>query len=144
MKILILHGPNLPLLGKISATKGTRLTLDKVNTALRRRARELQCELKIFQFYDEYRMVKTISANRNECSGILISPASLAMHCYSIREIVAIVPIPTVEIQLAEFPFAEENFRDSVLATVVQDRIIMPGQEAYLHGLESLVRLLQK
>ncbi len=144
MKILILHGPNLPLLGKVSASQGTRLTLDKVNSALRRRANDLQCELQILQFYDEYRMVKTISTHRNACSGILISPGSLARQCYSIREVLAILALPTVEIQLAEFPFAEENFRNSVLTPVVQDRILLPGKEAYLQGLESLLRWVAK
>jgi len=138
MKILVIHGPNMPLLGKISSYTGTRLTLDKVNKAIRNKAKELEVELKIFQFYDEARIVKTVSRNRNEVSGLLINPCALANICYSLRELLAIIKIPTVEIYLSEFPFAKEIFENSVLKDIVLARLIEPGIEAYVKGLDIL------
>ena len=138
MKILVIHGPNIPLLGKISSTTGTRLTLDKVNKALRNKAKELNIELKIFQFYDEARIVKTVSRNRNEIAGLLINPCALVNTCYSLRELLSIIKIPTVEIHLSEFPFAKESFDNSVLKDIVLDRLIEPGTEAYVKGLDIL------
>ena len=128
----------MPLLGKISSTTGTRLTLDKVNKVLRNKAKELEIELKIFQFYDEARIVKTVSRNRNEIAGLLINPCALANTCYSLRELLSIIKIPAVEIHLSEFPFAKESFDNSVLKDIVLDRLMEPGTDAYIKGLDIL------
>jgi len=139
MKILVIHGPNMPLLGKLSATTGTRLTLDRINRALRKTANELGVELKIYQFYDEKRIIKTISRSRNEISGILINPGPLSRTAFSLRELLTILKIPTAEVHLAEFPFTAENFAQSVLKDVVQARFLKTGVEPYLLGLKALL-----
>jgi len=143
-KILILHGPNLPLLGKVSANTASRLTLNKIDTALRRQARSLGIELKIWQFYDEARLLKTISRGRREYRGVLISPGSLCRSCYALRELLAILRLPVVEIHLAEFPFAEEDRRVSVLQDVVCRQIVLPGLAAYQEGLEQLIAVINR
>ena len=139
MKILVIHGPNLPLLGKVSARTGTRLTLDKVNSSLRKKARELGVEINIFQFYDERHMLKAISTHRNDMDGLLLSPGALSRSCFALRELLAIVSIPTVELHLMDLPFAAESFADSVLKDIIQQRFILPGPEAYPKALEQLV-----
>ncbi|MCG2715022.1 MAG: type II 3-dehydroquinate dehydratase [Candidatus Marinimicrobia bacterium] len=139
MKILVIHSPNMPLLGKVSATTGTRLTLDKINRTLRKKAVDLGVELKIYQFYDEKRIIKTISRSRNEISGILINPGPLSRTAFSLRELLTILKIPTVEVCLAEYPFAGENFAQSALKDVVQARFLETGAEPYLLGLNALL-----
>ncbi|PIS30510.1 MAG: hypothetical protein COT43_01635 [Candidatus Marinimicrobia bacterium CG08_land_8_20_14_0_20_45_22] len=142
MKILIIHGTNLPLIGKISAKNGTRLTLDKINTGLRRKAKELGVEIKIFQFADEARIVKTISRSRNEIQGVLVDPCALARTCFLLRELLAIVRIPTVEICPEEMPYSRESFDNSVLKDAVQARLIGPAISVYSEGLETLFRII--
>ncbi|MCK4716709.1 MAG: type II 3-dehydroquinate dehydratase [Candidatus Marinimicrobia bacterium] len=142
MKILVIHGPNMPLLGKISANTKTRLTIDKINRALRKTASELNIDLKILQFYDEEHMMKTISRSRKELAGILINPGPLARTAYGIRELLEILKIPAAEIQLSEFPFSKENFDQSVLKDVVKFRYCQSGMEAYLKGLMDLANYL--
>jgi len=139
MKILVIHGPNMPLLGKISANTKTRLTIDKINRTLRKTATELNIDLKILQFYDEEHIMKTISRSRKEFAGILINPGPLARTAYGIRELLEILKIPTAEIQLSEFPFSKENFDQSVLKDVVLARFIKTGVEPYLLGLNALL-----
>jgi len=142
MKILVIHGPNMPLLGKVSANTGTRLTIDKINRSLRKAATELNIDLKILQFYDEEHIMKTISRSRKEIAGILINPGPLSRTAYGIRELLAILRIPTAEVHLSEFPFSKENFDQSVLADVVKFRYRLLGTEPYLKGLKDLASCL--
>jgi len=138
MKIMVIHGPNMPLMGKVSVSTGTRLTLDKVNKALRKRAIELNLELKIFQLYSEEDILKTICRRRNEISGVIIGPGALSRTAYSLRELLAILRIPTIEVYVKEFPFAEENFTQSVLRDIAKTRFLGSGVEPYLEGLNHL------
>jgi 3-dehydroquinate dehydratase-2 len=139
MKIMVIHGPNLPLMGKVSVATGTRLTLDKINKALRKRASEINLELKIFQLYSEEDILKTISRRRNEIAGIIISPGALSQTAYGLRELLAILRIPTIEVYVREFPFTEENFTQSVLKDIVKTRFLGNGAEPYLNGLNSFM-----
>lgn len=140
MKILVIHGPNLPLLGKVSVATGTRLTLDKLNKTLRREAQVAGVELKIYQFYDEARILKAISRNRNEVSGILICPGALARSAAGLRELLGILKIPAVEVCIEEFPFSVETFEQSVLKDVVVARFMGSGAEPFLMGLNALLK----
>jgi len=139
MKILVIHGPNMPLLGKVSVKTGTRLTLDKLNKTLRKEAAAAGVELKIFQFYDEERILKTISRNRNEISGILINPGPLAQTVFGLRELLGILKITVAEVYVKEFPFSEDSFSKSALKDVVTARFIGTGAKPYLQGLNSLL-----
>lgn len=132
----------MPLMGKVSAQTGTRLTLDKINTNLRKKARELTIELKIIQLSDEAKMVKAISRSRNDVNGVLINPGALACGCFALRELLAIVKIPTVEIHVAEFPYAQESFDLSAIKDAVQARFLRPGGELYATGLDALIRTI--
>lgn len=143
-KILVIHGPNMPLLGKISATTGTRLTLDKIDKLLRAKAREMDTELKIFQLYDEAKIVKTISQNRNKVNGILINPTSLALRGFSIREVIAIIRLPVVEVIPREFPFSREYYNNSILKEVCIKRFYSLSIDAYSDGLEHLIKYFKE
>lgn len=140
MKILVIHGPNLPLLGKVSVKTGTRLTQDKLNKTLRREAQIAGVELKIYQLCDEARILKTISRNRNQVSGVLICPGALARSAISLRELLGIVELPVVEVCLEEFPFSAETFEQSVLKDVVMARFLGSGAGPYLMGLNALLK----
>lgn len=93
MQILVIYGPNLNLLGLVS--RGTvRLTLDKLNRALRRKAQELGVELKIYQQQSEAEASKIIQRQRNRVEGIFLVPGIWAMTGHLIRETAAIARMP--------------------------------------------------
>lgn len=84
------------LLGLRSAVWGNRLTLDKVNRALRRQVRNSDFELKIFQTHDEARAVTFLQRNRNKSSGLLLSPESWMENGFLICDTIELLNIPTV------------------------------------------------
>jgi len=94
MKILVIYGPNLNLLGVVSRRTGTRLTLDKLNRALRRRAGQLDVELKIFQTQSESGASKIIQRQRNIVMGIFLVPGIWARVGYLLRETMEITGLP--------------------------------------------------
>lgn len=144
MKILVIHGPNLPFLGKVGAQTGQRWTLDKIDTHLRRQARKDQIELKIQQLYSEEKIIKAIARSRREIAGLLIAPGALALNCPVLRELLSILNIPTVEVHLVEMPQSATVFQDSWLKSVAVKRILASGWEAYCQGLQELRHYLAK
>ena len=139
MKILIIHGPNLPFLGKISAGTGSRLTLDKVNTSLRRMAQESGIELKIFQFYSEEKILKAVARNRSDIAGLLISPGALAVNCHTPRTAFH-SENQDVEVHLSEMPDAKASFGQSALRDIAAERFLEPGLTAYQKGLQYFIK----
>lgn len=94
MQILILQGPNLNMLGWRSRQTGTRLTLDKLNRALRHSARELGVVLKIYQTQSEVEASRIIQRQRNKVAGVLILPGMWATAGHLLQETLAIVGLP--------------------------------------------------
>ena len=95
MKILILQGPNLNLIGIKSASAGKRLTLDKLNKSIRKFAKEINIELKIIQTHKDHIALNFIQRNRNNAKGLILIPTSWARYNYSILEAINLVRMPT-------------------------------------------------
>ncbi len=94
MKILVLQGPNLNLLGLASRQNGTRLTLDKLNRALRRRARELDVRLAIHQIQSQAKASRLVQRQRNLASGVLLIPGIWATTGHLLLETLQLVSLP--------------------------------------------------
>ncbi|MFC1583169.1 type II 3-dehydroquinate dehydratase [Candidatus Neomarinimicrobiota bacterium] len=94
MQILVLQGPNLNMLGWISRQTGTRLTLDKLNRALRHTARELGVELKIYQNQSEVEASRIVQRQRNKVTGVLLIPGIWASSGHLLQETLAIAELP--------------------------------------------------
>ena len=100
MKILVLQGPNLNLIGVKSSQEGGRVTLDKINKMLRREVRNSETELKIFQTHKIYMAISFLQRNRNTASGILITPMAWAKYEYSLLETLDLIQLPVVQVLL--------------------------------------------
>lgn len=105
MKVLILQGPNFNLIGIRSAKAGDRITMDKMNTALKKECREKEVELKILQTGKAYKALNFLHRNKNWADGILFVPMAWALYEHSLKEALDIIEIPTVEITL-EKPYS--------------------------------------
>lgn len=102
MKILILQGPNLNLLGLKSSKLGERYTLDKLNRDLRRYVRGKDIDLKILQTHKRYLSLNFIHYNRTLADGLLIIPTSWARNNWELKEAIDLVNIKTAAIYFNE------------------------------------------
>lgn len=134
MKILVLHGPNLNLLGLRSAKLGTNITLDKVNSALRTEVRISEVELKILQTHDEAKAVTFLHRNRNKHQGLLFSPGVWS-HCgYIIKDVLDIIQMSFVTI----------HFEKPIEVIFQPDEIIINEDpvKAYIEGIKKLMQII--
>lgn len=144
MRILTLQGPNLNLIGVRSAQLGERITLDKINTRLRRRARRLEVELKILQTQKIDRALAFLQRNRNWADGALVAPMAWARYEYTLKDTLTLIKIPTVQVLFKDqyqsgIDPAVSILTEGTLATVEDD-----PAAAFILALERLVDHLQR
>jgi len=141
MQILVLYGPNLNLLGLVS--RGTvRLTLDKLNRALRRKAQELGVDLKIFQNQSEAEASKIIQRQRNRIEGIFLVPGIWAMTGHLIRETAAITRLPLAVFHLEPVKGPWDYHEESIFKELAVLEAKGTTPEALTDFLESFVTSL--
>ena len=98
MKILVIHGPNMNLLGLKSARQGTNITLDKINRHIRRFLRDKDIELKIVQSHNENKMVSYLHRNRNKFEGVILTPGVWTNTGYLLEETLLLINLKFVSI----------------------------------------------
>lgn len=143
-RILVLHGPNLNLLGTREPGVYGTTTLQGINQSLMSLACELSLELRILQSNCEGALVDAIQGAMADCGGILINPAAYTHTSVAIRDAIAAVSLPTVEVHLSNV-HAREPFRShSYIAPVAVGQICGFGANSYLLGLRALAERLGK
>jgi len=142
IKILVVHGPNLNLLGMREPGVYGTLTLAEINRRLGEYAAQQHMELRTFQSNSEGAIIDAIHEAQSWAEGIVINPGAYTHTSYAIRDAIAAVGLPTVEVHLSNV-HAREPFRHtSVIAPVCEGQIAGFGWRSYLLGLEALRRLL--
>ena len=141
--ILIMHGPNLNLLGQREPETYGRMTLAEINAALQAAAVERDVELKIVQSNSEGALVDAIQQAAAWADGIVINPAAYTHTSVAVRDAIAAVGLPAVEVHLSNI-HAREPFRQrSLIAPVCVGQISGFGWRSYLLGLGALVDHLE-
>lgn len=141
---MVLHGPNLNLLGKREPGVYGVVTLDEINQRLQQEARPLQVELAVLQSNHEGVLVDAIQAAMGEHQGILINPGAYTHTSVAIRDAIAAVNLPTVEVHLSNIHKREEFRHHSYIAPVAIGQITGFGAESYRLGLHALVNYLRQ
>ncbi|QRK08972.1 3-dehydroquinate dehydratase [Archangium violaceum] len=127
-RLLVLHGPNLNLLGEREGRQGGRLA--DLDAALNARAAELGLELKVVQSNHEGVLIDTLQAERSRLDGVVVSPAGL-FGSYPLMEALEAVGVPAIEVYLEEL-----GGRESVVAEACAATIEGQGFDSYLEALE--------
>jgi 3-dehydroquinate dehydratase-2 len=144
LRILVLHGPNLNLLGLREPGIYGAETLEAIEADLRDLSRELGAEVEFFQSNSEGALVDAIQAARGNVDGIVINPAAYTHTSVAIRDALLATAIPFVEVHLSNVQRREAFRRRSLLADVAVGTIAGFGAESYRLGLRGLVRTLRK
>ena len=144
LNILVLHGPNLNLLGQREPGVYGSATLEDINRLLETEAQALQVKLSALQSNHEGVLVDAIHAARDQHSGILINAGAYTHTSVAIRDAIAGVNIPTVEVHLSNI-YRREPFRHhSYIAAIAIGQISGFGPNSYRLGLQALVHHLRE
>src|SRR4030067_649726 len=139
-KILVLHGVNLNMFGKRDPAQYGTLTLEEINGQLGVLAQELGCAIETFQTNHEGEFCEKIhQAHQGGVDAVIINAGAWTHYSYAIRDALAILAVPIVEVHMSNV-HAREAFRDrSVFAELVRGQIAGFGVESYLLGLRAAV-----
>jgi len=143
-RILILHGPNLNLLGQREPDVYGHLTLDDINEKLVKAGNELGATVNTFQSNSEGELVDTLQQAGSEKDGVVFNPGGYTHTSVALRDAISAISIPVVEVHISNV-FAREEFRHhSVLAPVCLGKITGFGWHSYLLGMQALVMTFEK
>lgn len=141
-RVLVIHGPNLNLLGSREPDHYGAATLDDITAELERIASARGVSLEHFQSNHEGALVDRIQQAAAGCSGVLINPAAYTHTSIALRDALAATGLPFVEVHLSNV-HARESFRHrSLLADLAVGQVVGFGPASYYLGLQGLIRYL--
>ena len=141
MNILILHGPNLNLLGEREPETYGKTTLEEINAELSRQAETLNTSVKSYQSNHEGVLIDLLHDNRKWADALIINPGAFTHYSYALRDTIAAFSKLTIEVHLSDLTKREEFRKHSVLEGLENVRRIMgKGAEGYYEALEILAK----
>jgi 3-dehydroquinate dehydratase-2 len=144
MRILVLHGVNLNMFGKRDPKQYGTTTLDQINTSLVALGQELGATVEHFQTNHEGAMCERIhQAYADKVDAVLINAGAWTHYSYGIRDALAILPCPIIEVHMSNIHAREEFRHHSVFGEIVKGQICGFGAESYLLGLRAGVSAAQ-
>ena len=144
-RILVLNGPNLNLLGTREPEIYGRMTLNDINELLRMRAKESDVDtIDFLQSNYEGELVEAIQKARGRYDFILLNAGALTHYSIALRDAIASVPVPVIELHLSNIHRREEFRHNSVLAPVVMGQICGFGVDSYIAALDIAIRKIRK
>lgn len=143
MKILVIHGPNLDLLGTREPEVYGKFTLKEINQKIKQKAKKEKFEVKIMQSDIEGEIIEAIQEAKDWADALVINPAAYTHTSVAIRDAISATGIPTVEIHLSNIYKREEFRHKSLIAPVSVGQISGFGVDSYLLGLEAAVKIIK-
>ena len=141
MKFLILNGPNLNMLGTREPDIYGSETLGELMDTVKAYAKERQVTTKAFQSNSEEKLIEQIHLAPLKYQGIVYNPAAHTHYSYALRDAVASIDIPVVEVHLSDIASREDFRRESVIAPVCAAQFCGGGVASYLRGIDELIKI---
>jgi 3-dehydroquinate dehydratase-2 len=144
-KILVLHGVNLNMFGKRDPAQYGTITLDEINRKLVELGKELSCEVETYQTNFEGAICEKIhQAHIDKVDAVLINAGAWTHYSYGMRDALAILKVPIVEVHMSNIHARDEFRHFSVVAPLAKGQIAGFGLQSYLLGLRAAVELLKE
>ncbi len=138
MKLLVINGPNLNMLGKRDPEVYGRLTLQDIQDRVEKRARELGVEVSFYQANGEGQIIDFIQQSAGAAQGIIINPGAYTHYSYALRDALADTRLPIIEVHLSNVHAREEFRHKSVIAPIAWGTIAGLGWRGYVLAVEAL------
>jgi 3-dehydroquinate dehydratase II len=144
LKILVLHGPNLNLLGRREPQIYGTVTLDQINTELDALAKELNVDLIKLQSNHEGVLVDTFQAHIDDVDAAIINAAGLSFHSVSIHDAIKAMPFPVIEVHISNLGTRDAIHQNSILTPAVRGTIMGLGWRSYTAALRTVVEIVRE
>ncbi len=143
MVILVLQGPNFNLLGTQAARSGEQVTLDKVNSTLRKHALRASPELQLrfLQTHKADQALSFIQRNRKKAAGLLLAPAAWARYEYALLDALRLVMLPSIQVLLTN-PYGSINTEESIFTPICNATVHSHPDGAFNDALNALAELI--
>ncbi|MGQ9697935.1 MAG: type II 3-dehydroquinate dehydratase [Armatimonadota bacterium] len=144
MRVLVVHGPNLNLLGQREPQVYGQESLDALNSRIAQTAKDLGIEVRVVQSNSEGAIIDALQDAANWANGIVINPGAYTHYSIAIRDCLAAIRLPAIEVHLSNI-YAREPFRHhSVIAPVVVGQISGLGAHGYLLALRAIKAIVEE
>lgn len=139
-RILVINGPNLNMLGIREPDTYGEMTLDEMNTRIASEAEVMRIEIGFIQSNSEGEIIDAIQSAQGETDGIILNAGAYTHYSYAIRDAIASVSVPCVEVHLSNVDARDDFRHDSVISAVCMGQISGFGLKSYLLALRALVQ----
>lgn len=142
--ILVVHGPNLNLLGEREPEVYGSMTLDDLNREILLYAYSKHVDVLFFQSNHEGEIIDYLHEKRHTARGLVINPGALTHYSIALRDAISAINIPAVEVHLSDIQKREAFRKKSVIKAVCADQIGGLGKDSYLRGLDAVLAAIKK
>ncbi len=144
LKVLVIHGPNLNLLGRREPQIYGTVTLDQIDARLAGLAKEINIDLLTLQSNSEGAIVDAFHKNIDNVDGALINAAGLTFSSVSIHDAMKAMPFPVIEVHISNLATRDEIHRHSILTPAARGAVIGLGWRSYTAALRALVEIVRE
>lgn len=144
LRILVIHGPNMNLLGRREPQIYGTMTLDQVNARIAEAAKAINVDLTVLQTNDEAMIVDTFQKHMDDMDGAIVNAAGLSFTAVSIHDVIKAMPFPVIEVHMSNLATRDEIHQHSILTPAVRGTVMGLGWHSYTAALRAVAEIVRE